>query len=174
MHLPLHRVYVHVDPARERGALLEKVLPEESEPASLREDGRVVVQGAVLEVKHQLARDLPAARDLNQITVGQQRTVQGVQGQEAVKAALQLPNGYWFPLQTTRRQHDHQGQECGSRHTAEQKGDPSPAFASSPGASASRLPRRSTRDHSGEVRRHADIDYVEREGFPETRLTGSA
>src|SRR5579863_1646996 len=79
---------------RKRRTLLNEVVAKEPEGAILGENGGFVMNGAVLEVEHQLGGYAVATGDLNDITVSEGVTFQRAQHQETVDRSLRIANAY--------------------------------------------------------------------------------
>jgi len=104
----------------ECGTLLYQAVAQEPEVTALGEDSSLVVERAILEVKHQPAGHPIATGDLDQVTIGESVTRQCAQHQKTMHQALWVAYGYrcrpYFSW-VDQRGADHQNAQRGAPDT---------------------------------------------------------
>lgn len=84
----------HVERMRKGGTALEVMIADEAEDLVLREDGDLVVEGAIAKVKGKTGGDTIAVSDLNEITRGEGGAFERFENEESVKGPLRATYRY--------------------------------------------------------------------------------
>jgi hypothetical protein len=78
----------HVERMRKGGTALDVMIADEAEDLVLREDGDLVVEGAIAKVKGKTGGDTMAVSDLNEIARGEDGAFERFENEESMKGSL--------------------------------------------------------------------------------------
>jgi hypothetical protein len=114
----LFHVNLDVDGMQKGRSLLNEMVVNQAEVSARRVDDRLVMQRAVLEVKHEPTRHSITPSELDQLTISEQAPLERAQGKKAVDKALRVAHHHGLRAHLFRWNEKSAAEQCSDEGTA--------------------------------------------------------